>query len=163
MRNLKHGVEAQGMINTIDLKKIMNQYTSSFTEGFLTVMEYYNNSIRESVNENKEVEKTQIQKTSSKPKNNGFDKLKNRLLRENLQSGSSVTFNPKLHTRISDLKYKSIYSLDSLSKKKWIEYFSKGNVYIDKDITSSKISQRILFDTSIINFFGKTKTKIQNQ
>ncbi|MCZ2845086.1 MAG: hypothetical protein O2U61_01090 [Candidatus Bathyarchaeota archaeon] len=161
MRNLKQGVEAQGVINTIDLKKIMNQYTSSFTEGFLTVMEYYNNPIRESVDENKEVEKTQIQKTSSKPKNNGFDKLKNRLLREKLQSCSSVIFNPKLHVRISSLKYKSIYGLDSLSKKKWIDYFSKGNVYIDKDVTSSKISERILFDTSITKFFGMTENSNQ--
>ena len=56
------------------------------------------------------------------------------------------------------MRYKSIYDLDSLSKKKWNEYFEKGKVYIDKDVTSTKISQRILFDKSITEFFGKTES-----
>jgi len=157
MRNSNNGVEIQGMRNTIDLKTVMNLYTSSFTEGFIKLMENYNHPIQEF----KEVEKIiptvkqDKPKSKLKSKNLGFEKLKNPLLKEKLESGESITFNPQSNVRVRDLSYKSIYDLDSLSKQKWTEYFSKGNVYIDKDVTSSKISQRILFDKSIVNFFGK--------
>jgi len=97
-----------------------------------------------------------VVKQKSNLTNLGFEKLKNPLLRDKLLNGERVLFSPKTHVRVKDLKYKSIYDLDSLSKKKWNDYFSKGKVYIDKDVTLSKISQRILFDKSIIEFFGKT-------
>jgi len=157
MRNSNNGVEIQGMRNTIDLEKVMNLYTSSFTEGFMKVLENFNTPLQEfeEVNKVDSPVKQVKPKPKTKPKNLGFGKLKNPLLRGKLESGESVTFNPKSHVRVRDLSYKSIYDLDSLSKQKWTEYFSKGNVYIDKDVTSSKISQRILFDKSIVNFFGK--------
>ncbi|WP_289063844.1 hypothetical protein [uncultured Zobellia sp.] len=153
MRNSNNGVDIQGMGNTIDLEKVMNLYTSSFTEGFIKVMENYNTPLQEF----QKLEKvtSSVNKKRPKSKNIGFDKLKNPLLRDKLESCESVTFNPKSHVRVRDLRYKSIYDLDSLSKKKWVEYFSKGKVYIDQNITSSKISQRILFDKSIMKFFGK--------
>lgn len=156
MTNSTQGMDIQGMGNTIDLKTVMNLYTSSFTEGFMKVLENYNTPLQEFVNVNKELKPRKIQKLKSKIINNGFEKLKNPLLREKLEKGDKVLFNPKTHVRVKELKYKSIYDLDSLSKKKWNDYFSKGKVYIDKDVTSKKISQRILFDKSIIEFFDKT-------
>jgi len=156
MTNSTHGVDIQGMRNTIDLKTVMNLYTSSFTEGFISVLENYNTPLEQFVTVTKEVKPTKVVKQKSNLINLGFEKLKNPLLRDKLQNGDRVLFNPKTHVRVKDLKYKSIYDLDSLSKKKWSEYFSKGKVYIDKDVTSTKISQRILFNKSITEFFGKT-------
>lgn len=157
MKNLNNGVDIQGIGNTIDLEKVMTLYTSSFTEGFMKVLENYNTPLQEfeEVNEVISPVKQVKSKPKTKPVNEGFNKLKYPLLREKLESSESVTFNPKSHIRVRDLRYKSIYDLDSLSKKKWVEYFSKGKVYIDQDVTSSKISQRILFDKSIKKFFGK--------
>lgn len=158
MTNSNNGVDIQGMGNKIDLKTVMNLYTSSFTEGFIKVYENYNTPLQEFVEVKNVIKPLKKTTPKSKPKNKGFEKLKNQLLRENLQKCEGVQFNPKLHIRVKDLKYKSIYDLDSLSKKKWVEYFTKGKVYIDKDVTSTKISQRILFDKSIIEFFGKTES-----
>ncbi len=158
MRNLNKGVDIQGMGNTIDLKTVMNLYTSSFTDGFMKVLENYNTPLQEFVVEEKEVKTPTVQKPKSKPKNKGFEKLKNQLLREKLQNGKRVKFNPKTQVRVKDLGYKSIYEIDSLSKKKWNEYFLKGKVYLDKDVTTSRISQKILFDKSIKEFFGKKDT-----
>ena len=158
MRNLTNGVDIQGMGNTIDLQTIMNQYTSSFTEGFIKVYENFNTPLQEYIEDENEVKPIKKPTSKSKPKNKGFEKLKGQLLREKLQRGKRVSYNPKTHIKVKDLKYKSIYDLDSLSKKKWVEYFSKGKVYIDKDVTSSKISHRILFDKSITEFFGKTES-----
>ena len=155
MTNLTNSMNVQGMRNTIDLKTVMNLYTSSFTEGFIKVMENYNTPSQDFVDIKNEVKIVKPQKPESKSKNKGFEKLKNTLLRENLANGESVKFNPKTQIKVKDLKYKSIYNLDSLSKNKWNKYFSKGKVYIDKDVTSSKISERILFDKSIAKFFGK--------
>lgn len=157
MRNSNNSVDVQGTGNTIDLEKVMTLYTSSFTEGFMKVLENYNTFLQEFEDVKKVISpvKQVKQKPKTEPKNEGFNKLKNPLLREKLESGESVTFNPKSHVRVRDLRYKSIYDLDSLSKKKWVEFFSKGKVYIDQDETSSKISRRILFDKSIVKFFGK--------
>lgn len=157
MRNLNNSVDIQGMGNTIDLERVMTIYTSSFTEGFMKVLENYNTPLQKFEEVNKVVTSVKREKPKPKSKNIGFDKLKNPLLREKLENCNSVTFDPKSHVRVRDLRYKSIYDLDSLSKKKWIQYFSKDNVYIDQDVTSSRISGRILFDTSIIEYFGKKK------
>jgi len=158
MTNLNNGVDIQGMGNTIDLQTVINLYTSSFTEGFMKVLENYNTPLQEFVEVKNEVKP--IKKPTSKPKskNKGFEKLKNQLLREKLEKCNGVKFDSNTHIRVKDLRYKSIYDLDSLSKKKWNEYFEKGKVYIDKDVTSTKISQRILFDKSITEFFGKTES-----
>ena len=158
MTNSNNGVDIQGMENTIDLQTVMNLYTSSFTEGFIKVLENYNTPLQEFVEVKNVVKPLRITTPKPKPQNKGFEKLKNQLLRENLQKCEGVQFNPKLHIRVRDLKYKSIYELDSLSKKKWVEYFTKGKVYIDKDVTSTKISKRIIFDKSITKFFGKTES-----
>jgi hypothetical protein len=162
MTNLTNSVEVQGMGNTTDLTTVMNLYTSSFTEGFMKgfmeILENYNTPLQEFVDVKKEVKTVKPRKPKSTLINEGFDKLKNQLLREKLQGCKKVLFNPKSLVRVRDLKYKSIYDLDSLSKKKWNEFFSKGKVYIDKNVTSSKISQRILFDKSITKFFGKTES-----
>ena len=161
MRNLNNSVDIQGMGNTIDLKTVMSLYTSSFTDGFMKVLENYNTPLQEFVIEENEVKPTTSSKSKSKLKNTGFEKLKNPLLREKLENGKKVGFNPKTHIRVKDLGYKSIYEIDKGSKKKWNDYFTKGNVYIDKDVTSSRISQRILFDKSISKFFGKTVSSNQ--
>jgi len=158
MTNLNNGVDIQGMGNTIDLNKVMNLYTSSFTEGFLQVMENYNPPVQKiEVTEN-EVKPKTVPKPKSKPKNKGFEKLKNPLLREKLEKGKSVVFDPKTHVRVKDLNVKSIYVLDSRSKKIWEQYFSNSKVYLNKDVTTSRISQTVLFDKSIIDLFGKTDT-----
>ena len=156
MTNSTNSEDIQRMGNTNDLKTVMNLYTSSFTEGFIKVLENYNTPLQKSIPESKEFKPTKVVKQKSNLTNLGFEKLKNPLLRDKLLNGERVLFSPKTHVRVKDLKYKSIYDLDSLSKKKWNDYFSKGKVYIDKDVTLSKISQRILFDKSIIEFFGKT-------
>ena len=158
MRNSTNGVDIQGMGNTVDLKTVLTLYSSSFTEGFIKVLDNYNTPLQEFIEVKNKVTPKQKQVTKTKPINNGFEKLKNQLLREKLQKCDRVEFNPKSHVRVRDLKYKSIYELDSLSRKRWVDYFSKGKVYIDKDVTNSKISKRILFDKSVTKFFGKTET-----
>ena len=158
MRNLKHSVDIQGMGNTIDLQTVMNLYTSSFTDGFMNVLEKYNTPLQEFLEVKNEVKPIKKPTSKSKLKNKGFEKLKGQLLREKLQSCKRISYNPKTHMKVKDLSYKSIYDLDSLSKKKWNQYFLKGKVYIDKDVTSSKISHRILFDKSITEYFGKTES-----
>ena len=44
MNNLINGVAVQGTVNTTDLEKVMNLYTSSFTtsfnEGFIKMLEF---------------------------------------------------------------------------------------------------------------------------
>ena len=123
MRNLTNGVDIQGMGNTIDLQTVINLYTSSFTEGFMKVLENYNTPLQEFVEVKNEVKP--IKKPTSKPKskNKGFEKLKNQLLREKLEKCNGVKFDSNTHIRVKDLRYKSIYELDKSSKKKWNEYF----------------------------------------
>ena len=158
MKTNVNSVDIQGMGNTIDLNKVMNLYTSSFTEGFMKVIKYYDSPLQELIVEEIKVKPPTIQKLKSKTINKGFEKLKNELLREKLQECKKVTYNPKTQVRVKDLGYKSIYYLDSLSKKKWNEYFLKGKVYLDQDVTTSRISKTILFDKSITKFFGKKDT-----
>ena len=158
MTNLNNGVDIQEMGNTTDLKTVMNLYTSSFTDGFMKVLENYNTPLQEFIEEEKEDKFPTIQKPKTQPKNKGFEKLKNELLRKKLQQCKKVTYNSKTQMKVKDLGYKSIYNLETLSKQKWNDYFSKGKVYLDVDINTSQISKTILFDKSIKKFFGKKDT-----
>ena len=47
MKNLTNGVDIQGMGNTMDFKTVLTLYSSSFTEGFIKVLETYNTPINE--------------------------------------------------------------------------------------------------------------------
>ncbi len=153
--NLNNGVDIQGMGNTIELKEVMNLYSSSFTEGFLKVLENYNTPLREYEKVKIEVKPKKVRKPKSEPIGNDFDKLKNPLLKQNLQKSKKVEFNPETHLRIKNLGYTSIYEMDKGSMKKWEQYFKDGKVYLDKGVNSSRISQRILFDKSIKDYFTK--------
>ncbi len=160
MTNLNNGVDIQGMGNTNGLVNLLETYN----KGFIEILKLQTNQILVNEPEPKsnmvlvsEISSTKGD-TTSKVINVGFEKLKNPLLREKFQNGKKVKFNPKTHIRVKNLGYKSIYVLDSMSKKKWKEYFLKGKVYLDKDVTTSRISQKILFDKSIKKFFGKKDT-----
>jgi hypothetical protein len=148
----------QGTVITNDLEKVMNLYTSSFTksfnEGFLKLLEYHqrSTSIVSSDTKNNEVK-------SKDGKNLGFDKLKNPTLRNELQKCNSVKYDVSKHIRVKELGFKTIYELDKRSDKMWKEYFSKNEVYLDRNINSSKLSQRILFDKSIIDYLNSKGSK----
>ena len=94
-------------------------------------------------------------------RNLGFDKLKNTTLRNELQKCNSINYDVNKHVRIKDLGFKTIYELDKRSNKMWIEYFSKNEVYLDRSINSSKLTQRILFDNTIKDYLTSKDTKSQ--
>ena len=157
MTNLNNGVDIQEMGNTNRLVTLLEIYN----QGFIEIIKLQSN---QNVDGNTEpnsnmvlvpLTSTKRENDNSKVINVGFEKLKNPLLKEKLQQCKKVLFNPEIHLRVKDLNYKSIYVIDSLSKKKWKEYFSLGRVFIDRDVSSTRISQRILFDKSIKKFFGK--------
>jgi hypothetical protein len=119
----------------------------------------------------KEVEKPKIiPKKSSKIKpiksveinNEGFEKLKNQTLREKLQKCDSVKLNANKHLTIKELGFDSIYELDKRSDKMWKDYFSKNGVYLNEDVTTSKLSTRILFDKSIKDYLKSKGSEPQN-
>jgi hypothetical protein len=157
----------QGTVITNDLEKVMNLYTSSFTtsfnEGFLKLLEYHqrSTSIVSSDTKNDEVKsKTKSKGVKSKDgKNLVFDKLKNPTLRNELQKCNSVKYDVSKHIRVKELGFKTIYELDKRSDKMWKEYFSKNEVYLDRNINSSKLSQRILFDKSIRDYLNSKGSK----
>lgn len=170
MKNGQNRIEVQGTINTTDLANMMNLYTSSFTnsfnEGFIRMLEFQLGR-----NNFKEVEKPKIiPKKSSKIKpiksveinNEGFEKLKNQTLREKLQKCDSVKLNANKHLTIKELGFNSIYELDKRSDKMWKDYFSKNGVYLNEDVTSSKLSTRILFDKSIKDYLKSKGSEPQN-
>ena len=161
MTNLNNSVDIQGMGNTIDLQTVMNDFTSSYTENYIKVLNNYNSKLQESikvVDEVKQIKPPTKRKPKSKTKNKGFEKLKNTLLREKLEDCESVVFNPKKHIHFKDLGYKSIHILSTRSQSLWKQYFSKNNIFLEKGVTSSKISKSILFDKSIVELFGKKDT-----
>lgn len=151
MTNSNNSVDVQGMGNTNNLEMVMNLYT----KGFMKVLGNYNIPLQESIKIVDEVKPSTKRKPKSKQMNKGFEKLKNTLLRDRLQNCKEVSSNPNIYMTVKELGYKSIYVLDKRSIKKWKEYFLKGKVYINKDIKSSSISQRILFDRSIGKQLGK--------
>jgi hypothetical protein len=159
----------QGTVITNDLEKVMNLYTSSFTtsftEGFLKLLEYHQRStsiVSSDTKINEVKSKTKSEGVKIKDgKNLGFDKLKNPTLRNELQKCNSVKYDVSKHIRVKELGFKTIYELDKRSDKMWKEYFSKNEVYLDRKINSSKLSQRILFDKSIRDYFN-SKGSISN-
>ncbi len=159
MTNLDNSVDFQGKRNTNEMNEMMNLYTSSFTEnftkGFMKMYEHFNTSLQDIVIEQNDVKKPTVQKSKTKRKNKGFEKLKNQLLREKLQNCKKIKFDSKSHIRGNDLGHKSIHVLSSMSMKTWKKYFSKGNVYIDKDMTTSMLLPKIIFDKSIKRLFVK--------
>ena len=173
MNNLINGVAVQGTVKTTDLEKVMNLYTSSFTtsfnEGFIKMLEFQLSKSSQQIPQILNVVKKRKQKTmrSSFQKlfNEGFDKLKNPTLRGELQSCQSVNFDKNKHITVKELGFKTIYDLDKRSNKMWKDYFSKSKVYLNGNVSTSKISQRILFDKSFKKFLIKSNsvTKVETE
>lgn len=170
MKNGQNRIEVQGTISTTDLTNMMNLYTSSFTnsfnEGFIRMLEFQLGR-----NNFKEVEKPKtLPKKNSKIKpiksitinNVGFEKLKNETLRGELQKCNSVKLNVNKHLTIKELGFNTIYELDKRSDKMWKDYFSKNSVYLNEDVTSSKLSKRILFDKSIKDYLKSKSSEPKN-
>ncbi len=159
----------QGTVITHDLEKVLSLYTSSFTtsfnEGFLKLLEYHQNYtsiLNSDTTHNDITSKTILNRGKINNRRNlGFDKLKNTTLRNELQKCNSINYDVNKHVRIKDLGFKTIYELDKRSNKMWIEYFSKNEVYLDRSINSSKLTQRILFDNTIKDYLTSKDTKSQ--
>jgi hypothetical protein len=157
----------QGTVITNDLEKVLNLYTSSFTtsfnEGFLKLLEYHQNNMSilssDTTHNDIKSESKSNGKKIRNGKNLGFDKLKNTTLRNELQICNSIQYDVNKHVRVKDLGFKTIYELDKRSNKMWKEYFSKNEVYLDRNINSSKLSQRILFDKSIKDYLTSKGSK----
>jgi hypothetical protein len=148
----------------VDVSNILSELSSSH-HIYLSLVDRILNQSSNSINsEQQKIPVEKSVKPTKKPikpktKNEGFDKLKNNLLKGKLQSCRVVKYNPKKHIRTSETHYSSIYDLGKLSNTKWKEYFSKGKVYLDKDRTNLKsISKKILFDKEILNYFSKDTT-----
>ena len=83
-------------------------------------------------------------------------------MREKLQKCDSVKLNANKHLTIKELGFDSIYELDKRSDKMWKDYFSKNGVYLNEDVTTSKLSTRILFDKSIKDYLKSKGSEPQN-
>jgi hypothetical protein len=91
-----------------------------------------------------------------KVKNKGFEKLKNPILRHELERCNKTPYYSEKHLKIEDLGYKTLHQIDFLAKSRWIEYFSNGGkVYIQSRGNKLPLSSQILFDLSILNYFGR--------
>jgi len=117
-----------------------------------------------------EVVKPMVVKPKSKPKtitpknktkNSGFEKLKNPILRTELEGCKSVDYDERKFITIRELGIKSIYELDKRSRGFWNEYFSKYGVYLRSGMNTSKLSPKILFDRGIVELLkgGKSEPK----
>jgi hypothetical protein len=168
MNTIKSSVEVLGTGNTVDFERVMNQFTSSFTESFLKVMEFqYGRMVpTEMVNEviptvvkPKRTVKPKSTSPKEKPVNSGFEKLKNPILKPELERCKSVEYDKTKFITIRELGIKSIYELDKRSKGFWKDYFSKGKVYLRKGLITSKISPKILFDRSIVELLNGLKSE----
>lgn len=169
----KKSVEVRGTVNTIDFERVMNQFTSSFTESFtqsfLKVVEsQIGMGIQSNVVEEVKVKPTVVKSKGKKkptPKsgtlNNGFEKLKNPILKTELEKCKMVEYDSSKFVSMREMGIKSIYELDKRSKKFWNEYFSKGKVYLRKGMNTSKLSPKILFDRTIEGMIksGKSESK----
>jgi hypothetical protein len=162
MIKTNNSVEIQGIGNTVDFERVMNQFTSSFTESFIKVMELQigivvQPQIIEKVKPNS--------KSKTTPKgeilNNGFEKLKNPILKTKMEKCKVVEYDKSKYITIRELGIKSIYELDKRSKGFWSEYFTNGNVYLRKGMNTSKLSPKILFDRTIERMIkvGKSESK----
>jgi hypothetical protein len=167
MNTNKSSVEVLGTVNTVDFERVMNQFSSSFTESFLKVVEsQFGMGIQSKVVE--EVKPKVVKpKVKSKPSpigtvlNRGFEKLKNPILKTELERCKSVDYDTSKFITIRELGIKSIYELDKRSKGFWNDYFTKGKVYLRKGVNTPKISQKILFDRVIVDLLkgGRTEPK----
>lgn len=168
MNTIKGSVEVRGTGNTVDFERVMNQFSSSFTESFLKVIEsQFGIGVQSNVIE---VVKPKVVKPKvvSKPSpigtvlNIGFEKLKNPILKTELERCKSVYYDTSKFITIRELGIKSIYELDKRSKWFWSDYFSKGKVYLRKGINTPKISQKILFDRTIVGLLKGGKSEPQS-
>jgi hypothetical protein len=91
-----------------------------------------------------------------KIKNKGFERLKNPILRHELERCNKTPYSSEKHLKIEDLGYKTLHQIDFLAQSRWIKYFSNGGkVYIQSRANNLPLSSQILFDNSILNYFGK--------
>lgn len=91
-----------------------------------------------------------------KIKNKGFERLKNPILRHELERCNKTPYSSEKHLKIEDLGYKTLHQIDYLAQSRWIKYFSNGGkVYIQSRANNLPLSSQILFDNSILNYFGK--------
>jgi len=91
-----------------------------------------------------------------KIKNKGFERLKNPILRHELERCNKTPYSSEKHLKIEDLGYKTLHQIDFLAKSRWIKYFSNGGkVYIQSRANNLPLSSQILFNNSILNYFGK--------
>ena len=167
MNTIKGSVGVRGTENTVDFERVMNQFSSSFTESFLKVVEsQFGMGIQSKVVE--EVKPKVVKpNVKSKPSpigtvlNKGFEKLKNPVLKSELERCKTVDYDKSKFITIRELGIKSIYELDKRSKGFWSDYFSKGKVYLRKGMNTSKLSPKILFDRTIIGLLkgGKSEPK----
>lgn len=164
--NLQNTISSkfQGSENPEIVEKLLSIYTNGFLEiiNSGSFSDSSKSTISDSVDVEVEKTKPSLKPRKKQRKNIGFDKLKNPILREELINCKTIPFNPSKHVKFHDLKYKSIYILDKLSRKKWLEYFKTSGVYLDKDVKSSRISQNILFDKSLVKIFDLKKSKPMN-
>jgi len=166
----KNGVEVRGTVNTVDFERVMNQFSSSFTksvienltESFLKVMEsQFGIGIQPQLVEvmNPIVVKSESDSFNTISKNSGFGKLKNQLLKSELQNCGYVDYDESKHITVRELGYKSIFDMDKMSIKFWKSYFLKNCVYLRNGIDSSKITSKILFDRGIVELLQLRKSE----
>jgi len=168
MNITKSSVEVRGTGNTVDFERVMNQFTFSFTESFLKVVEsQFGIGVQSNVVEEvkplvvKPMSKPKTTTPKSKTKNSGFEKLKNPILRTELEVCKTVDYDERKYITIRELGIKSIYDLEKRSRGFWGEYFSKYGVYLRKGVNTPKISQKVLFDRGIVELLkgGKSEPK----
>lgn len=88
--------------------------------------------------------------------NNPFHNINNIQLKYEFENCQKVKYNPRKHTKLTHLGYKSISQLDNLGKRRWNEYFNDGGkVYIISHTTKLPIYKRIIFDKKIKNYIGR--------
>ena len=165
MNTIKESVEILGTKNTVDFERVMNHFSSSFTESYLKVMDlHFGSGIQLNQVEKKKPEVVKpkvkiIQIPKVESMNVGFEKLKNPLLRTELEKCKSVEFDESKFITIKELGFKTIYDLDKRSKGFWSEYFSKYKVYLRKGLNTQKISQKVLFDRTILGMIKGKKSE----
>ena len=84
------------------------------------------------------------------------------LFLEKLKCVKKRSFNKKIHCKIENLGYNSIYQLNVLSKKRWEVYYKKGgNIYIQKYSTKLPFYKRIILDKIALKLLKKGTPKPQ--
>ncbi len=105
-----NSVEVRGTGNTVDFERVMNQFSSSFTESFLKVMEsQFGIGVQSNVVEEvkpmvvKPKSKPKTTTPKSKTKNSGFEWLKNPILRTELEVCKTVDYDERKYITIKEL------------------------------------------------------------